>query len=565
MSFKAEQKYVYDLLNRQTYRIPRNQRRYVWETRNLEELFEDISIVAEGTFESHFIGSFVLKDEGREKGLPMYTIIDGQQRIITLTILLASILYWLRKKSLYQDFEGTKQYVVAKDDKANDVVMVNSDYHFSLKSIIEGISEINEEKLKKISITAFLEQYSNSIDDRDKNIINAFKFFLTTIKEKLDKEEDKGGYLVSLRDAVVNVSYVSIISSSEEDSYTIFEILNARGIDLEDHELLKNYIMRYIQPEESRDEARIKWGYIESKLGSNIKRFVKHYATHKYEHNNRGLTEYKIIQSANKGRNTEKLLDDLRKKADYYSIILNPSNNHNEGVCLQTENRVFAFFRKKRQEQLRPVLLSLIHRNRTEDIPDELYNKVLSFIYNFYVCYKIIGEENSNKLTNVVYKYAEKIENEYSPEVLEEFVTELKKKLPSREVFINAFKNVGWTHRNGFYEGDKNKEKVKTVLEVWERHINGDECIEDFSIEHILDESVSEEYGQIGNLIPLEERMNNNLNRKSFKEKLERYSDSCYRSAREFSNRYKDTEFIPEKRTQILAIKFYDEVLKLEI
>ena len=47
--------------------------------------------------------------------------------------------------------------------------------------------------------------------------------------------------------------------------------------------------------------------------------------------------------------------------------------------------------------------------------------------------------------------------------------------------------------------------------------------------------------------------------------KLERYSDSCYRSAREFSNRYKDTEFIPEKRTQILAIKFYDEVLKLEI
>lgn len=49
---------------------------------------------------------------------------------------------------------------------------------------------------------------------------------------------------------------VKIVSSSEEDSYTIFEILNARGQELAAHELLKNYIMRYIQPAERRDDAR---------------------------------------------------------------------------------------------------------------------------------------------------------------------------------------------------------------------------------------------------------------------------------------------------------------------
>ena len=66
---------------------------------------------------------------------------------------------------------------------------------------------------------------------------------------------------------------VSIISSTEEDSYTIFEILNARGQELEQHELLKNYIMRYIDPIENRDMAKEKWEIMEKELGKYFKRF----------------------------------------------------------------------------------------------------------------------------------------------------------------------------------------------------------------------------------------------------------------------------------------------------
>lgn len=73
MAFNAEQKFIYDLFGRKTYGIPRNQRRYVWQERNWEELFEDISYsITSGT--SHFLGSFVLKDEGRQNGLPNFTI-----------------------------------------------------------------------------------------------------------------------------------------------------------------------------------------------------------------------------------------------------------------------------------------------------------------------------------------------------------------------------------------------------------------------------------------------------------------------------------------------------------
>ena len=567
MGFQAEQKNVYDLFNRQSYSVPRNQRRYVWEKRNLEELFDDISLVVEGACESHFLGSFVLKVEGRENGLPTYTIIDGQQRIITLTILLASILYWLRKENLTDDFEGTKQYVIAKDDKARDVVMVKSDYHLSLESIINGILEPDDVTFKEISIKELIENYK--IDtSKDENIINAFKFFLNNVKNKLDSAEDRAAYLVALRDATVGISYIGITSTSEEDSYTIFEILNARGIDLEDHELLKNYIMRYIQPETSRDKAKIIWGDIENELGKNIKKFVKHYATHRYgygKNRDSGLTVYKAIQSANRGRDTEKLLNDLKMKADYYSIMINPTEARGSDKCSEHEERIFSFFKKKRQEQLRPVILSLIHMNRIGKLDDKKYNDALTYIYNFYVCYNIIGEENSNKLTNTVYKFAEKIENVFSEDVLLEFSQELKRKMPSKEIFVDAFKGVGWSHHSGFYEGEKNKERVQTVLEVWERHINNDIFPNDFTIEHILDDADSDDNGQIGNIIPLERRLNNNLSEKTYEQKLEKYAESSYKMSRNFASRYKGKEFKPEERGKILAEKFYDEVLLFSI
>lgn len=64
------------------------------------------------------------------------------------------------------------------------------------------------------------------------------------------------------------------VSNSEEDSYTIFEILNARGQELAAHELLKNYIMRYIQPVERRDDAKAMWEDMERTVGSSMDKFI---------------------------------------------------------------------------------------------------------------------------------------------------------------------------------------------------------------------------------------------------------------------------------------------------
>lgn len=558
MAFNAEQKKIYDLFSRNTYGIPRNQRRYVWQERNWEELYEDI-IYSITSNTSHFLGSFVLKDEGRRNGIPNFTIIDGQQRIVTLTILLGSILYTLRKENLKEDFEGTKLYLFTKDDKAKETSIVNSDYHLSLDRIICLIKDLSDDEFNKISLTKLLEKGCVN-KKRDKNIIDAFKYFTAKINESAFSNNPD--FIIKLRDMAVNISYISIISSSEEDSYTIFEILNARGTELEDYELLKNYIMRYIQPEINRDKAKSIWMDIENTIGNDFKKFIKHYATHKCKYRTNSMSVYKIIQREYKARNTEELLLDLQKKSIYYSKIIDPQHTCDLN---SVEFRVLSFFRKKRQEQLRPVLLSIMHHHAIGDISNSSYEHILDFLYNFYVCYNIIGEESSNKLTNVVYKYAVQIENDYSDNLLNQFMSDLKMKLPNKEIFQNAFKNIGYSKYNTFYEGEKNKDRVQTVLEVLERYLNNGFCMPDFTIEHVLNDSDCMENGQIGNLLPLECSINTNLKNGSFNDKIKKYGESNYKTTRGFCNRFSNEKsFDPSKRTEYLAILFYENILSLK-
>ena len=67
-----------------------------------------------------------------------------------------------------------------------------------------------------------------------------------------------------------------------EDSYAIYEILNAPGRDLSASALLRNYILRHIHPDTDRDDAKRLWLQIEDAVRENIDEFLRHYAIHKF-------------------------------------------------------------------------------------------------------------------------------------------------------------------------------------------------------------------------------------------------------------------------------------------
>lgn len=121
-------------------------------------------------------------------------------------------------------------------------------------------------------------------------------------------------------------------------------MLNARGQELAPHELLKNYIMRYIQPTERRDDAKGMWEDIERTLGTAINRSIKHYATYRFgDTKDKYSSPYQAIQKAARGQSISALLDDIRLKFEYYNRIIHPIQGEGSN-CSVMECQIFSFF-----------------------------------------------------------------------------------------------------------------------------------------------------------------------------------------------------------------------------
>ena len=545
MAFEAKDYAISDILNKSVFDIPRNQRRYVWKKPHWQDLYEDIVFSITET-KPHFVGSIVLEGEGKKDGLSYYTIIDGQQRLTTITIVLLAIMKHFHENDMTDDFLGTISYLQSKNNSNQDITILNSEYHVSLASLIRNMIALKD---KSLSMASFVEANTLS-KTKDKCIGDALRFFYSAIRDDVQQVDNVQKRLREIRNAVLDMTAVKIVSSSEEDSYTIFEILNARGQELAAHELLKNYIMRYIQPTERRDDAKMMWEDMERAVGSSMDKFIKHYATHRFgDTRDKYNSPYQAIQKATHGQNIGELFDDIKLKSEYYSKIIHPDKGE-DGNCDEIEYAIFDFFRTKRFEQFRPVLLSLIHQRSLGKLSSQKYELTLKYIYNFFVCYTIIGEEKSNKLEDVVFKYARMLEDSYSDELLQEFANNLKRKIPSYEWFLNAFKNVGWSNHYDLYKGEKNKTRVQIILEVIELFVSQAHNAHDFTVEHILPDSDGITNAQIGNLIPLEDALNRSCANKSLTDKCGFYEKSSFTSARGIATRFREKPFDPSKRTE---------------
>lgn len=558
MAFEAKDYAISDILNKSVFDIPRNQRRYVWKKPHWQDLYEDIVFSITET-KPHFVGSIVLEGEGKKDGLSYYTIIDGQQRLTTITIVLLAIMKHFHENDMTDDFLGTISYLQSKNNSNQDITILNSEYHVSLASLIRNMIALKD---KSLSMASFVEANTLS-KTKDKCIGDALRFFYSAIRDDVQQVDNVQKRLREIRNAVLDMTAVKIVSSSEEDSYTIFEILNARGQELAAHELLKNYIMRYIQPTERRDDAKMMWEDMERAVGSSMDKFIKHYATHRFgDTRDKYNSPYQAIQKATHGQNIGELFDDIKLKSEYYSKIIHPDKGE-DGNCDEIEYAIFDFFRTKRFEQFRPVLLSLIHQRSLGKLSSQKYELTLKYIYNFFVCYTIIGEEKSNKLEDVVFKYARMLEDSYSDELLQEFANNLKRKIPSYEWFLNAFKNVGWSNHYDLYKGEKNKTRVQIILEVIELFVSQAHNAHDFTVEHILPDSDGITNAQIGNLIPLEDALNRSCANKSLTDKCGFYEKSSFTSARGIATRFREKPFDPSKRIEYLAKLMYNNILEL--
>ena len=153
------------------------------------------------------------------------------------------------------------------------------------------------------------------------------------------------------------------------------------------------------------------------------------------------------------------------------------------------------------------------------------------------------------------------METDYSDDHLEEFLKNMRSKLPTLESFTNSFKNIGYSNHWPIYEDSKCKDRCQLILNLIEKYISNREVNLQVTIEHILPDCKGIENAQIGNLFLLEKSLNERCNDKPIEEKYDIYNESVLMCPRGFVKRYREKPFNPEKRTEFLAKLLYSNVL----
>ena len=556
MGFVTNDKTVYELLNDKMYIVNANQRKYVWGNSNWRELLEDLDLVLSHKSDKHFIGSVILKEEQLKDGIKNhYSVIDGQQRISTLTIMLCSLAYIFAERNMEEEFKGLEKHLFVTDNRNKSFPIVSEKANPSIASLVcELYNSANmhfKENCDLINLPELLKATKNC-----KKIKECFMFFYSEFN---GRTSDNNKLLLDYRDVLLDVCYIDIIAQEDEDAYNIFEVLNARGLPLTDFELLRNYLLRYSE-EGDKETVKKQLTELETLLGDDAEVFLKHYAMHKYgsktdKSENR---PYKVITKKEKN-NIQNLIGDLLLKGKYYKKM----TEYKE--CSPLEKKVFSFFKPRRQQQFRPIVMGLMHQYELNNLDLALYEKYLEYLYEFFICFFIIGEQTSNKIEDVVYGYSSKIENEFNNEVLLRFKKSMAERIPSYENFTNAIKRIRYSHNFKAYSESRKRDNVFAIYELLERELGYEGTFDKTNIEHCNPDSESEDNAHIGNQMLLEESINEKCKGKPLAQKIELYNQSAFMYPKLLREKYllNNGSLDYDENCDYIADVLYKRIIKL--
>nr|WP_304147153.1 DUF262 and DUF1524 domain-containing protein [Methanobrevibacter smithii] len=284
--------------------IPIYQRKYNWSLDECKQLFEDIlSIGKDETRKSYFIGSIVVKKDSEELLDPLaeVTLIDGQQRITTLTLIYCALCNYYKNidERLCRNIYGN--YLVNHDlDETNKLHLTKNDNE-SLKYIINSILTDKEFKLTP----------DNSI-----NIYNNYEFFRNQINEENVETVIKG---------LKKLIFISVVLDQEDNPQLIFESLNSTGLELNKNDLIRNYILMGLDTKHQNELYENYWYEMEQEFKNNewfFDEFIRYYLSFESGRLPKRADVYKEFKNhANSFENIDDLVKDVHKFAGYFACI----------------------------------------------------------------------------------------------------------------------------------------------------------------------------------------------------------------------------------------------------
>jgi uncharacterized protein with ParB-like and HNH nuclease domain len=499
------------------YEIPKFQRDYSWETEHWDDLWQDILLIVEKEENEHYMGYLVLQTTDNKN----FTIIDGQQRLTTLSILMLSALKVLS--------EFVDNGIEIEDNKLRIDV-----YRKSYIGLLNTITLISDNKLKlnrnsdeyyRNYIVLLKELPLRNTNSSEKHMRECFLWFYN----KLSKAYKTGESLAEFIETIVDKLFFTVITVTDQiNAFKVFETLNARGVQLSSSDLLKNYLFSVIdetKPHISEiEELESLWSRIIGKLGN---RKFEDYLRYYWNSKNKTVRKNQLFKTIRNNIKTKeetfKLIRDLDDTADLFIAIQDPESEYWSGqVEIRKHINDLKLFQIKQTNSL------LIAGYKNLDI--KMFLKLVKVASTISFRYNIIGGLNPNEQEEIYNKVAITIHNSKTFDL---------KTLQSVYVSNNNFENDFVSKQ--FKNTSRNHKIVKYILSRIEQYsyqneINPESDI--YTIEHILPESADETWGdfsgeeversiyRLGNLTLLEKKLNRDADTLKYQDKKDYFIKS---------------------------------------
>ncbi|WP_171354341.1 DUF262 domain-containing protein [Vibrio coralliilyticus] len=574
MNFQAEPVTINTLLSvSKQYFIPRYQRDFSWTKENIEELWADLIgniVLRDGEYrcEEYFIGTLVLA--GSDDSFEV-EVVDGQQRLTVITMFISAICRVLNELGEVKAAQSTfDTYIKGSNRRGDDFSKLDkrsqTDYfRLTIQDLQRHQTEpqSEEDELVKAAYT----QITRLITKQ--NIKKAFEISGTL------SDQDYITLLNTLIDLIVDhlkVIRVNVINS--DDAYTIFEILNARGINLSPVDLIKNKVLQEWDSTYPIDFAKTKWNEIVSALSSRdvsvtLEDYSIHQWTTQYAYTSR-RNLYKAFkkQWVEGNINAENYLLRLHQDSSTYMKIVSPLLVDWPQADQRPIYNSLSALKVFGVSIMRSFLLALFNARSRGVIKQRQLITTLSKIENFHFMFNSICSMRPSGIEGLYAKCARNLSNADNArdarDVLDELLTTLEQKKPTKESFNQKFSKLQFLNGNVTH-----KKLIQYIFVKIERHLRSTTELEpsDLSLEHVMSQSTqsasSVVIGSIGNLLPLGESLNGRAGTGDFSAKKAIYSDSEYRIVQEFitdNTQNTWTEDNIRDRTQALADLAYDSI-----
>jgi len=351
--------------NETQFIIPVYQRNYDWTEAQCSQLFNDILNVGSKKGETHFIGSIVFIHDGvyTSSEVKQLVIIDGQQRLTTFSLLYLALYRFAQEKNL-EDWVN----------RINDNYLINKYAKDETGKLKLKQSDVNAKAFKFLLTNNDPIQYGEF-----SRVIENFIFFRTHINtDNFD----------TILHGLKCLLFVEIsLERGKDDPQRIFESLNSTGLELSQADLIRNYILMGLEPNEQIRVFNEYWDLIEQnakdieKEESKVSDFIRDYLTFKNKkipNKAKVYEEFKARYAARNEKFYKETLQEIKDFSFHYNKLLNPIKESNQLLRKQLD-----YVRRLEINISFPFLLPLYHDYSNGVISVVQFESTLKLIQSF--------------------------------------------------------------------------------------------------------------------------------------------------------------------------------------